>query len=46
MNDTLDHFHTRLLKLASGFQTTTGAHLAKIRHNRLQRFLDKFTDEI
>ncbi|WP_408384082.1 HD domain-containing protein [Paraburkholderia aspalathi] len=43
---TLDHFHTKLLKLASGFQTATGARLAKIRHDRLQRFLDEFTDEI
>lgn len=42
----LDHFHTKLLKLASGFQTATGARLAKIRHDRLQRFLDEFTDEI
>ncbi|MFM0734628.1 HD domain-containing protein [Paraburkholderia sediminicola] len=43
---TLDHFHTKLLKLASGFRTVTGARLAKIRHDRLQRFLDEFTDEI
>ncbi|CAB3664515.1 putative protein YedJ [Paraburkholderia sediminicola] len=43
---TLDHFHTKLLKLASGFQTATGVRLAKIRHDRLQRFLDEFTDEI
>jgi uncharacterized protein len=28
------------------FQTATGARLAKIRHDRLQRFLDEFTDEI
>jgi len=31
---------------ASGFPTTTGARLAKIRHDRLRRFLDGFTDEI
>jgi uncharacterized protein len=43
---TLDHFHTKLLKLASGFQTATGTRLAKIRHDRLQRFLDEITDEI
>lgn len=43
---TLDHFHTKLLKLASGFQTTTGARIAHIRHARLQRFLDEFSDEI
>nr|WP_277625413.1 HD domain-containing protein [Burkholderia stabilis] len=42
----IDHFHTKLLKLASGFQTATGARLAKIRHDRLRRFLDEFADEI
>nr|WKF60922.1 putative protein YedJ [Paraburkholderia busanensis] len=46
MRYTLDHFHTKLLKLASGFQTATGARLADIRHARLQRFLDEFSDEI
>jgi uncharacterized protein len=43
---TLDHFQTKLLKLASGFQTATGARMASIRHTRLQRFLDEFADEI
>lgn len=43
---TLDHFQTKLLKLASGFQTATGARLAAIRHARLQRFVDEFADEI
>lgn len=42
----LDHFHTKLLGLTSGFQTATGARLAQIRHARLQRFLDEFSDEI
>ncbi|RAS19367.1 HD domain-containing protein [Paraburkholderia bryophila] len=42
----LDHFHTKLLKLASGFQTATGIRLAGIRHARLQRFLDEFSEEI
>jgi len=42
----IDHFHTKLLKLASDFQTVTGSRLAKIRHDRLQRFLDEFIDEI
>ncbi|WP_233808286.1 HD domain-containing protein [Paraburkholderia sp. HP33-1] len=42
----IDHFHTKLLKLASDFQTVTGARLAKLRHDRLQRFLDEFADEI
>jgi len=43
---TIDHFHTKLLKLASGFQTDTGARLAHLRHERLRRFLDEFMDEI
>jgi uncharacterized protein len=43
---TLDHFHTKLLKLSAGFQTATGARLAKLRHDRLQRFLDEFSDEL
>nr|WP_254640648.1 HD domain-containing protein [Burkholderia sp. GbtcB21] len=42
----IDHFRTKLLKLASGFQTATGARLANIRHDRLRRFLDEFADEI
>jgi uncharacterized protein len=42
----LDHFHTKLLGLSSGFQTATGARLAQVRHERLQRFLDEFSDEI
>ncbi|MGF6771480.1 uncharacterized protein P3T18_003967 [Paraburkholderia sp. GAS199] len=43
---TLDHFHTKLLKLSSGFQTSAGARMAALRHARLQRFLDEFADEI
>jgi uncharacterized protein len=43
---TLDHFHTKLLKLSSGFQTATGARMAAIRHARLLRFIDEFADEI
>ena len=42
----LDHFRAKLLKLASGFRTTTGARLARVRHERLQRCLDEFADEI
>jgi uncharacterized protein len=42
----LDHFRAKLLKLASGFRTVTGARLAHLRHERLQRFLDEFADEI
>lgn len=46
MRFALDHFHTKLLKLATGFRTTAGARLARQRHERLQRFLDEFSDEI
>lgn len=43
---TLDHFHTKLLHLADGFQTVTGARLAQVRHARLKRFMEEFIDEI
>ncbi|WP_220377337.1 hypothetical protein [Paraburkholderia sp. BL27I4N3] len=43
---TLDHVHTRLLKLAEGFQATTGARLASIRHDRPQPIRDELSDEI
>jgi uncharacterized protein len=43
---TLDHFRTKLLKLADGFQTTAGARLARLRHERLQRFFDEFVEEV
>ncbi|RKT21383.1 uncharacterized protein B0G69_4766 [Paraburkholderia sp. RAU2J] len=43
---TLDHFRTKLLKLSSGFQTATGAHMAAVRHARLNRFVDEFAEEI
>ncbi len=42
----IDHFHTKLFKLASGFQTAAGARLARLRQERLRRFLDEFADEI
>jgi uncharacterized protein len=42
----LDHFQTKLLHLADGFQTTMGQHLAQIRHKHLQDFLDLFKEEI
>ncbi|QXH54981.1 HD domain-containing protein [Pseudomonas maumuensis] len=42
----IEHFHTKLLKLASGFQTAEGARLATLRHERLASFLDDFMDEI
>jgi uncharacterized protein len=42
----LDHFETKLLHLASGFKTKTGARLASERHRRLKEFRDMFLDEI
>lgn len=42
----IDHFHTKLLGLASDFQTATGARLAEQRSQRLSRFLDEFLDEL
>lgn len=42
----LDHFQTKLLHLADGFQTTTGQRLAKIRHQRLKGFMELFKEEI
>jgi uncharacterized protein len=42
----LDHFQTKLLHLADGFQTTTGQRLARIRHERLKGFMELFKEEI
>ncbi len=42
----IDHFPAKLLKLSDGFQTETGATLAKERHERLSIFLSLFRDEI
>lgn len=42
----LDHFQTKLLHLAEGFQTATGQRLAQIRHQRLKGFMEQFKDEI
>ena len=42
----LEHFHTKLLKLASGFQTGEGVRLAAERHRRLELFVQGFMDEI
>jgi uncharacterized protein len=42
----LDHFYTKLLTLASGFQTKTGIDLAREKERRLRRFLDDFLNEI
>lgn len=43
---TIEHFHTKLLKLASGFQTAEGIRLAGTRHARLESFLAEFMEEI
>ncbi|NBF01281.1 HD domain-containing protein [Pseudomonas sp. Fl5BN2] len=43
---TLDHFETKLLHLAAGFQTPTGTRLAQIRHERLQHFRQALLEEI
>ncbi|MBA6067507.1 HD domain-containing protein [Pseudomonas mosselii] len=42
----IEHFPTKLLKLASGFQTGEGARLAALRHQRLASFLAEFMEEI
>jgi uncharacterized protein len=42
----IDHFETKLLKLASGFQTATGATMANARHASLQSFRDAFLEEV
>ena len=42
----IDHFQTKLLHLADGFQTTTGQRLAHVRHDRLKGFLEQFKEEI
>ena len=42
----IDHFETKLFKLADGFQTTAGRALAKERHERLKTVLAMFIDEI
>ncbi|MBT9267107.1 HD domain-containing protein [Pseudomonas sp. MG-9] len=42
----LDHFQTKLLHLADGFQTVAGQGLAQIRHQRLKGFMEQFKEEI
>ncbi|MBP1850823.1 HD domain-containing protein [Rhizobium halophytocola] len=42
----IDHFPAKLLTLADGFTTPTGQALARKRHQRLERFLAEFIDEI
>ncbi len=42
----IDHFQTKLFKLAEGFQTETGRRLAAARDKSLRDFLSAFMDEI
>jgi uncharacterized protein len=42
----IDHFQTKLFKLAAGFNTETGEKIARARQQRLRRFFDEFLDEI
>ena len=42
----IDHFETKLFKLADGFQTEAGRALARERHERLKTVLTLFIDEI
>ncbi|CAI8866693.1 hypothetical protein EMIT0P258_20592 [Pseudomonas sp. IT-P258] len=42
----IDHFQTKLLHLADGFQTATGQRLAQVRHERLKGFVEQFKEEI
>jgi uncharacterized protein len=43
---TLDHFQTKLFRIADGFQTATGTRLAQSRQRRIRRFFDEFVEEI
>jgi uncharacterized protein len=42
----VDHFKTKIFTLVQGFQTATGRQMAQVRHDRAQRFLQEFMDEI
>ncbi|ARO23346.1 HD domain-containing protein [Rhizobium sp. S9] len=42
----IDHFQTKLFKLAEGFQTETGRRIAAARDKSLRDFLSAFMDEI
>jgi uncharacterized protein len=42
----VDHFTTKIFTLAQGFQTRTGREMAQVRHERAQRFLREFMEEI
>ena len=45
VRNAVDHFHAKLLHLASGFRTTAGQQLARVRHERMVRFLNELADE-
>lgn len=42
----IDHFETKLFRLADGFGTQTGKTIARERHERLKQVLNMFLDEI
>lgn len=42
----IDHFRTKLLGLAKGFQTAAGARMAAERTRRIARFLEEFEREV
>ncbi|MGH8419990.1 MAG: HD domain-containing protein [Pseudomonas sp.] len=42
----VDHFKAKVFSLAEGFQTSTGKQMAQVRHERAERFLLEFMDEI
>ncbi len=42
----IDHFETKLLTLADGFQTAEGQRLAKARHAELRTFRDAFLTQV
>lgn len=42
----IEHFHTKLLKLALGFKTCEGARLAAERHARVEAYLADFMEEV
>lgn len=43
---TVDHFHTKLFRLAEGFQTAAGARMAQARHEEMKRFLKALMAEV
>ncbi|MDB5851285.1 MAG: phosphohydrolase, partial [Rhodoferax sp.] len=43
---TIDHFQTKLLRLAEGFQSVEGARRAALRQQRLRDFYEAFLSEV